>query len=41
MMSVDVLIACAVLQDHADQLSVLGNVIRPGADTVSNAITLC
>ncbi|ROJ25274.1 IQ domain-containing protein G [Anabarilius grahami] len=33
MMSVDVLIACAVLQDHADQLSVLGNIIRPGAET--------
>ncbi|XP_056123869.1 dynein regulatory complex protein 9 isoform X2 [Rhinichthys klamathensis goyatoka] len=33
MMSVDVLVACAVLQDHADQLSVLGNIIRPGAET--------
>ncbi|XP_077104354.1 dynein regulatory complex protein 9 isoform X5 [Siphateles boraxobius] len=32
MMSVDVLVACAVLQDHADQLSVLGNIIRPGAE---------
>ncbi|XP_067275781.1 dynein regulatory complex protein 9 isoform X2 [Pseudorasbora parva] len=33
MMPVDVLIACTVLQDHADQLSVLGNIIRPGAET--------
>lgn len=40
MMSVDVLIACAVLQDHADQLSVLGNIIRPETETVSNIITL-
>jgi len=35
MMSLDVLVACAVLQDHADQLSVLGNIIT-GAETVSN-----
>ncbi len=35
-MSVDVLRVCAVLQDCADQLAVLGNIIRPGADTVSN-----
>lgn len=42
MMSVDVLVACAVLQDHADQLSVLGNIItlRPGAETVSNILTV-
>uniref|UniRef100_A0A8C1B884 IQ motif containing G n=1 Tax=Cyprinus carpio carpio TaxID=630221 RepID=A0A8C1B884_CYPCA len=33
MMSVDVLRACAVLQDCADQLAVLGNIIHPGADT--------
>ncbi len=39
-MSVDVLRVCAVLQDCADQLAVLGNIIRPGADTVSNIIKL-
>ncbi|XP_059363095.1 dynein regulatory complex protein 9 isoform X2 [Carassius carassius] len=33
MMSVDVLRACAVLQDCADQLAVLGNIIHHGADT--------
>ncbi len=40
MMSVDVLRAWAVLQDCADQLAVLGNIICPGADTVSNIIKL-
>lgn len=38
MMSVDELRVCVLLQDCADQLSVLGNIIRPGAETVSNNI---
>ncbi|XP_016326515.1 dynein regulatory complex protein 9 isoform X1 [Sinocyclocheilus anshuiensis] len=33
MMSVFVLRACAVLQDCADQLAVLGNIMHPGKDT--------
>ncbi|XP_073784878.1 dynein regulatory complex protein 9 isoform X2 [Danio rerio] len=33
MTSVEELRACALLQDCADQLSVLGNIIRPGAET--------
>lgn len=35
-MSLNALRMCVVLQDCADQLSVIGNIMRPAADTVSN-----